>query len=184
MREHHTLRRQFRDTWANASASCSGSWLRWNAADRRRMFRKFPAIEHTDVHRVVWRYFEWAQDAIAASLASILLVVMGKGLWTLARVALFESRDARVILPQIFLLLILVELFRTILYYLREHRVAVGLMIEVSIVSILRELLLSPPGGSALQSFGIAVLLLVLGMLLAAERYTAPREQGVGDHQG
>jgi uncharacterized membrane protein (DUF373 family) len=148
------------------------------------MFRKLPAFGHTDVHRALWRYFEWAQDAIAASLAVIVLVVMAKGLWTLARVALLESRDARVVLPQIFLLLILVELFRTLLYYLGEHRIAVGLMIEVAIVSILREVLLKPPGDSALQSIGTAVLLLVLGVLLVAERYTAPRAEDVGGRQG
>jgi uncharacterized membrane protein (DUF373 family) len=143
------------------------------------VFRKLPVFGHTEVHRVLWRYFEWAQDAIAASLAIILLVVMGRGIWILARLALFEGRDARVVLPQIFLLLILVELFRTLLYYLREHRVAVGLMIEVTIVSILRELLLSPPGGSALTALGISALLLVLGALLVAERFTAPRDQDV-----
>jgi uncharacterized membrane protein (DUF373 family) len=143
------------------------------------VFRKLPVFGHTEVHRVLWRYLEWAQDAIAVSLAIILLVVMGRGIWILARLALLEGRDARVILPQIFLLLILVELFRTLLYYLREHRVAVGLMIEVTIVSILRELLLSPPGGSALTALGISALLLVLGALLVAERLTAPRDQEV-----
>ena len=135
---------------------------------------KDPRLGHTNVHHLLWRYFEWAQDAIAASLAIILLVVMTKALWTLAIVALAEARDARVVLPQIMLLLILVELFRTLLFYLREHRVAVGLMIEVAIVSVLRELLLNPPGTSAFDAIGIAVLLLVLGTLLVADRIVAP----------
>lgn len=61
---------------------------------------------HTDVDQALWRYFEWAQDAIAAVLAVVLLVVMGQGLWTLARVAIVEGRDSRVVLPQILLMLI------------------------------------------------------------------------------
>lgn len=130
---------------------------------------------HTDVHQALWRYFEWAQDAIAAVLAVVLLVVMGQGLWTLARVAIVEGRDSRVVLPQILLMLILVELFRTLLFYLREHRVSVGLMVEVSIVSVLRELLINPPGTTSFEPVGVSILLFVLGALLVAERMTVPR---------
>ena len=131
---------------------------------------------HTDVHQAIARYFEWAQDVIAALLTAIVLVVMVQGLWTLARVALIEGRDPRVVLPQIVLLLILVELFRTLLYYLREHRVAVGLMIEVAIVGLLRELLVNPPGTRASDAIGVAVLLLALGVLLVVERVTGTRD--------
>jgi uncharacterized membrane protein (DUF373 family) len=140
--------------------------------------RSSPGSEHTDVHAGLSRYLEWAQDAIVVVLAAILLVVMAQALWTLARLALVEGGAPRVVLPQIVLLLILVELFRTLLFYLREHRVAVGLMIEVALVSVLRELLLNPPGGIPLVgSLGIAVLLFVLGMLLVADRFTAARER-------
>jgi uncharacterized membrane protein (DUF373 family) len=132
-------------------------------------------IAHTNVHRALSRYFEWAQDVVAASLAIVMLVVMGQGLWILARLALFEGREPRVVLPQIVLLFIFVELFRTLLYYLREHRVSVGLMIEVAIVSILRELLINPPGSSIAGDLGVAALLLVLGVLMVADRMTIAR---------
>jgi uncharacterized membrane protein (DUF373 family) len=136
---------------------------------------------HTDVHRALARYFEWAQDAVAAALCAVLLVVMAQSLFTLAVLAFVQGREPRVVLPQIVLVLILVELFRTMLFYLREHRVAVGLMIEVAIVSLLRELLVNPPGTPDFQPFGIAVLLLVLGTMLVAERLTSRRD-GVLPH--
>jgi uncharacterized membrane protein (DUF373 family) len=82
------------------------------------------------------------------------------------------------VLPQIVLLLIQVELFRTLLFYLREHRVAVGLMVEVAIVALLRELLINPPGTSSFDAIGIGVLLLVLGALLVADRLTNARTSG------
>jgi uncharacterized membrane protein (DUF373 family) len=132
-------------------------------------------IAHANVHEALSRYFEWAQDAVAASLAILLLVVMAQGLWTLARLAIFEGREPRVVLPQIVLLFIFVELYRTLLFYLREHRVSVGLMIEVAIVSILRELLINPPGTSVAADAGVAALLLVLGVLMAADRVTIAR---------
>jgi uncharacterized membrane protein (DUF373 family) len=132
-------------------------------------------ISHTNVHVALSRYFEWAQDAVAAFLAIVMLVVMAQGLWTLARLAVFEGREPRVVLPQIVLLFIFVELFRTLLFYLREHRVSVGLMIEVTIVSILRELLINPPGVSIVADTGVAALLLVLGILMVADRVTVAR---------
>ncbi|HWT05461.1 MAG TPA: phosphate-starvation-inducible PsiE family protein, partial [Xanthomonadales bacterium] len=111
----------------------------------------------------------------AASLATVMLVVMAQGLWTLARLAIVEGREPRVVLPQIVLLFIFVELFRTLLFYLREHRVSVGLMIEVAIVSILRELLINPPDASIVADAGVAALLLVLGALMVADRMTIAR---------
>lgn len=131
---------------------------------------------HNDVHGLLSRYFELSQDVIAAALAIVVLVVMARGLWTLAVVAVMEERDPRVVLPQIVFLLILVELFRTLLFYLREHRVAVGLMVEVSIIGLLRELLLNPPGTKLFDATGLALLLFVLGALLVADRLTAPRD--------
>jgi uncharacterized membrane protein (DUF373 family) len=131
------------------------------------------APAHTHVHRGIAQYLEWAQDAIVASLAIVLLVVMLRALWTLALVALAEGREPRVVLPQVLLLLILVELFRTLLFYLREHRVSVGLMIEVAIVSVLRELLINPPGTTEFNAVGIALVLAVLTALMLADRLTA-----------
>jgi uncharacterized membrane protein (DUF373 family) len=131
---------------------------------------------HTDVHEALSRYFEWAQDAIAAALAIVVLVIMVQGLVRLFYLALLELQPPQVVLPQILLLLILVELFRTLLYYLREHRVAVGLMIEVALVSVLRELLIKLPLSSAFEALAFAVLLLALGALMVADRLTPARD--------
>jgi uncharacterized membrane protein (DUF373 family) len=92
-------------------------------------------VPHTDVHHVLRRYLELAQDFIVASLAIVLLVVMLQGLWIRARLAFLLGRAPSEILSQIVLLFVLVELFRTLIFYLREHRVSVSLMLEVAIVS-------------------------------------------------
>jgi|SRR5579872_448167 len=128
-------------------------------------------VQHTDVHYLLRRYFELAQDAIVASLCVVLLFVMVSSLWTLARMAFVEAREPSFVLSQIVLLLILVELFRTLIFYLREHRVSVSLMLEVAIVSELREILLNQPTSLGTQAFGTALLLTVLGALLLVDRY-------------
>ncbi len=131
---------------------------------------------HTDVNRALARYLEWAQDAIASALAVVLLVIMVQAVVTLWRLALAEGREPFIVLPQILLLLIQIELFRTLLYYLREHRVAVSMMIEVALVSVLRELLISQPGTSTADATAISALLLVLGALLVGERLTRTKD--------
>lgn len=138
-------------------------------------------VKHTDIHDLLGRMFEIAQDAIVASLSVILLAVMAYALWTLGRLAFVESRPPAEVLSQIALLLILVELFRTLIFYLREHRVSVTLMLEVAIVSEVREILLYPPTSAGTQVFGNALLLAVLGSLLylrshaGREPHAAPR---------
>lgn len=127
-------------------------------------------IAHTDVHRALRRYLELAQDFIVASLAIVLLVVMAQGLWVLARLAFVLGRNPAEVLSQVVLLLVLVELFRTLIFYLHEHRVAVPLMLEVAIVSELREILLNHSTALNAQLYANALLIAVLGGLLLAYR--------------
>ena len=129
---------------------------------------------HTDIHDVLRRAFELAQDAIVASLCVILLGVMAFSLWSLGRIAFVEMRPAAEVLSQIALILILVELFRSLIFYLREHRVSVTLMLEVAIVSEVREILLYPPAALGTQVYGNALLLAVLGGLLYLRAGTGP----------
>lgn len=125
-----------------------------------------------DLHRILRQYFELAQDLVVAALCAVVLAVMAETIWSLARLAFSGARDAALVLSQIVLILILVELFRTLLFYLSEHRVSVSLMLEVAIVSELREILLNPPSVvNAQQVYSNATLLLVLGVLLLADRY-------------
>jgi uncharacterized membrane protein (DUF373 family) len=131
----------------------------------------YSSIPHTDVHRTMRRWFELAQDFIVASLAVIMLVVMVQGLWVLARLAIVLGGDASEVLSQIVLVLILVELFRTLVFYLHEHRVEVPLMLEVAFVSELREILLNQPTSLGPALYGNAILLVILGSMLLAFRF-------------
>ncbi|HZZ00487.1 MAG TPA: phosphate-starvation-inducible PsiE family protein [Candidatus Baltobacteraceae bacterium] len=134
-------------------------------------------MTHTDVHYLLSRVFELGQDAIVASLSAILLVVMAYAIRTLALIAFVQQGSPSQVLSQVVLLLVLVELFRTLIFYLREHRVSVPLMLEVAVVSELREILLNPPTSLGTQVFGNALLLAVLGALLLLFRYLAYKQK-------
>ena len=73
-------------------------------------------------------------------------------------------------LSDIVFVLILMELYRLMIYYLREHRISVALTVEVALVSILREVMLKGAYEFEwLRLVGLSLLLGVLGGLLAME---------------
>jgi uncharacterized membrane protein (DUF373 family) len=80
----------------------------------------------------------------------------------------------------ILFLLILVELFRLLIIYLQEHRVSIGVAVEVSIVSVLREIIvhgvLETPWVQVLVA---CVFLLVLGTLLVIRVWLPPTFDGI-----
>jgi uncharacterized membrane protein (DUF373 family) len=135
-------------------------------------------VPYTQVHARLRQALELAQDLVVAGLCLLLLALMLQMLWRLGWMAVVEHAAPTVLLSQVVLVLILVELYRTLIFYLREHRIPVSLMVEVAIVSLLREMILE-----GLQHFtwirvtGASLLLLVLGALLAVDRWLTRTEE-------
>ncbi|MBW4418721.1 MAG: phosphate-starvation-inducible PsiE family protein [Myxacorys californica WJT36-NPBG1] len=82
-------------------------------------------------------------------------------------VSLLNPLNFKLITSDILFILILVELFRLLIVYLKEQRISAGTAVEVSLVSALREVILQgvleiPLG----QLLGICAFLSVLGGLL------------------
>jgi len=132
------------------------------------------AIPHTQIHGWLRRGLEMAQDAVVILLMLLLIAIALEALAHLARMTFVERATPPVLLSEVVYVLILTELYRTLIYYLREHRVSVSLMLEVAIVSVLRDQILStaqsPEWPRVLSG---SLLLLVLGALLAVERWFA-----------
>lgn len=143
-----------------------------DAADGRRRAEPCP-VPHTEVHGLLRRTLEILQDVIATLLIGLLFVLSLKALWRLARMAVIGGVPIPESLSEIVFVLILMEVYRLMIYYLREHRVSVTLMVEVALVSLLRELMLK--GAYEFEwprLVALSVVLGVLGGLLAMERRT------------
>jgi uncharacterized membrane protein (DUF373 family) len=129
-------------------------------------------LPHTQVHSVLRRTLENLQDVIVTILMVLLLVVSLQALWRLARMAVIDEAAPTQLLSEIIFVLILTELYRLLIFYLREHRISVALMVEVALVSTLREVMLKGIHEFEwLQFVGLSLLLVVLGGLLALERW-------------
>ncbi|MDB5310448.1 MAG: hypothetical protein JWO38_4650 [Gemmataceae bacterium] len=134
------------------------------------------SVPHTQIHTLLRRTFENLQDVVVTLLMLLLLVLSVQALRRLARMALTEEAPATQVLSEVIFLLILTELYRLLIFYLREHRISVALAVEVALVSTLREVLLK--GAHEFdwpRMVGLSLLLVVLGGLLAQERWTGRR---------
>ncbi len=129
------------------------------------------------------RFLELVQDLIVISLCVGLFSFMVMQLREMF-LSLLPPLDFPRVTSDILFLLILVELFRLLIIYLKEHRVSIGVAVEVSIVSVLREIIvrgiLETPW---VQVMAACSFLIVLGGLLVVRAWIPPTFDGVDPEQ-
>lgn len=124
------------------------------------------------------RFLELIQDFIVLGLCAALFVAMIIKLIHLARV-LLGSTDFSAVIADILFILVLIELFRLLIIYLAQHRISVSTMVEVGIVSTLREVILMGALQIAWQQMLVlCAFILTLGVLL---RYAGIRTAQTGE---
>lgn len=129
-------------------------------------------------NRIV-RVLETVQDLFVISLCMALFALMAIQL----REMFFEllpPLDFPDVTSDILFLLILVELFRLLIIYLQEQRVSIGVAVEVSIVSVLREVIVRGVlETSWIQILAACAFLLVMGTLLVVRSWLPPTFSGI-----
>lgn len=149
----------------NIPQSSSLPWYRWLNSNR------------------VIRLLETVQDFIIICLCIGLFSFMVLQLREMV-LSLLPPLEFQPVTSDILFLLILVELFRLLIIYLQEHRVSIGVAVEVSIVSVLREIIvrgvLETPW---VQVIVACVFLLVLGTLLVIRVWLPPTFDGIDPEQ-
>ncbi len=125
------------------------------------------------------RTLETIQDLIVVSLCIGLFSVMVIQLRAMF-ISLLPPLNFKAVTSDILFLLILVELFRLLIIYLQEQRVSIGVAVEVSIVSALREVIvrgvLETPWSQILST---CAFLLVMGVLLIVRVWIPPTFNGI-----
>ena len=135
-------------------------------------------VPYTTVHRAVRHLIEITQDVIAALLAIGLFAVMVRALWILAVEALAPTLSFRDVIAEALFVLVLIELQRLLVIYLRDHHVSVDVMVEISLVAALREVsLLGIVEIDPLRLLAVTAFLAALGVLLRYGDLRAPRRR-------
>ena len=131
----------------------------------------------------VIKILEFIQDFIIISLCIGLFGFMALQLREMF-VSLLPPLNFTRVTADILFILILVELFRLLIIYLQERRVSIGVAVEVSIVSVLREIIvkgiLEIPWSQVLATCSF---LLVLAVLLVVRVWLPPTFEGVDPEQ-
>jgi len=133
-------------------------------------------VPHTSVHRLARRFLEPVQDILVLGIGIALFVLMVRTLIRLLKESFSPTLDFRMVIAEVLFMLVMVEVVRLLVVYLQQHRVAVDFMVELGIVSTLREIVLR--GVTELHWGQLAALsgfLLTLGALL---RFGDLREGG------
>jgi uncharacterized membrane protein (DUF373 family) len=116
---------------------------------------------------VARRFLEPIQDILVLGIGLALFGLMVRTLARLVAELFAPVLDFRVVIGEVLFMLVMVEVVRLIIIYLEEHRIAVDFMVELGIVSTLREIVLR--GVAELDWKQVAALtafLLGLGALL------------------
>jgi uncharacterized membrane protein (DUF373 family) len=129
-------------------------------------------------NRIVF-VLETIQDLIVVSLCIGLFAFMAIQLRAMF-LSLLPPLNFPKVTSDILFLLILVELFRLLIIYLQEQRVSIGVAVEVSIVSVLREVIVRGVlETSWIQILAACAFLLVMGILLILRAWLPPTFNGI-----
>lgn len=129
-------------------------------------------------NRIV-RVLETVQDLIVISLCIGLFALMAIQLRAMF-LSLLPPLDFPQVTSDILFLLILVELFRLLIIYLQEQRISIGVAVEVSIVSVLREVIVRGVlETSWVQILAACAFLLVMATLLVVRVWLPPTFTGI-----
>ncbi|GET36089.1 phosphate-starvation-inducible PsiE family protein [Microseira wollei] len=122
---------------------------------------------------------EGIQDLIVISLCIGLfcfMLIQLRGMFY----SLLPPLNFKEVTSDILFLLILVELFRLLIIYLQEQRVSIGVAVEVSIVSALREVIVRGIlEAEWTQILATCAFLIVMAMLLVVRVWLPPTFNGI-----
>jgi len=144
------------------------------------------SLKHPSIHQQKWlsrsrlvQCLETVQDLIIISLCIGLFSVMVIQLRAMF-FSLLPPLNFQAVTADILFLLILVELFRLLIIYLQEQRVSIGVAVEVSIVSVLREVIVRGVlEAHWSQILSACAFLLVMAVLLVVRVWLPPTFNGI-----
>ncbi|WP_456473703.1 phosphate-starvation-inducible PsiE family protein [Candidatus Pyrohabitans sp.] len=126
------------------------------------------------VHDIFRKTLETIQDLIIIGLSIIVFYVSLKVLMNIVS-EVSQAFEFQRVVSEILYIMILVETYRMLIVYLKEHRVAVSFMAEIALVAVLREVILTgaleiPPLTLAMATLFILALVFVIKFTVREER--------------
>jgi uncharacterized membrane protein (DUF373 family) len=118
------------------------------------------------IHDVFRKYIEVTMDLILLGLVIVTFIFIVKTIYMLGLTIYRETNIPHTISEFLFIF-ILIEVLRILIIYMEFHHISVDIMVELAIVSILREIIIK--GAVEIETIklaGLSFLIIVLGLLL------------------
>lgn len=94
------------------------------------------------IHRAFRRYVEITMDMILMGLVFVSFILIIKTIYLLG-LSLYKETNIAHVISEIMFIFILTETIRLLIVYLESHRVALDVMVEIAIVAVIREIILT-----------------------------------------
>ncbi len=118
------------------------------------------------IHSAFRKYIEITTDLILVGLVLVTFFFIMKTIYLLG-MDIYKETNIPYVISEFLFIFILIEVMRILIIYIEFHHVSVDIMVELTIVAILREIMLK--GAIELETIkiaGLSLLIAVLGLLL------------------
>lgn len=118
------------------------------------------------IHSAIRKYIEVVLDVILVGLVLVTFAAIMKTIYFLGS-AIYRETNIPHVISEFLFIFILIEVMRILIIYIEHHHVSVDIMVELTIVAILREIIIK--GAAELETVkmaGLSLLIAVLGLLL------------------
>lgn len=118
------------------------------------------------IHDVFRKYIEVTMDLILVGLVLVTFVFIAKTIYILG-ITVYKETNIPHVISEFLFIFILIEVLRILIIYMEYHHISVDIMVELAIVSILREIIIK--GAIEIETIklvSLSFLIIVLGLLL------------------
>ncbi len=127
------------------------------------------------IHRAFRRYVEITMDMIMMGLVIVSFILIAKTIYLLG-LSVYDQTNIAHVISEIMFIFILTDTVRLLIVYLESHRVALDVMVEIAIVVVIREIILT--GFLHIQPIMIIVACIFILSLGALLRFGGIRPTG------
>lgn len=128
------------------------------------------------IHKKLGDTLEFFEDLIILALTGVIFYVSILAIYDIIALVLYEEAKPLEIIPKFLYLFILIELFRLLIYYLKEREIDTSLIVKTTLIAILREVIIKAPHYKFYDYIGASILILVIGSLYYIPKYVFKKE--------
>ncbi len=129
-----------------------------------------------NVHKTLGDTLEFFEDLIILALTGVIFYISIIAIFDIISLVLYKEAKALEVIPKFLYLFILIELFRLLIYYLKERELDTSLIVKTTLIAVLREVIIKAPHFKFEDYIGASVLILVIGALYYVPKYIFRKE--------